>query len=143
MRLIIRESSVGQRLIIFSLLAVLGVGPVLAQNTMFLRRSPIAHLNEDDRQMLRETINQLLESPDGTVMDWENPDTGSGGRVKVLDTEEVDGMTCRNIRARNQARGRQADGVYRLCQDETGTWRFATADRSAVPQSNPDDESTE
>ena len=133
----------GKRLIIISLLTALGIGPVLAQNTMFLRRSPIAHLNQEDRQLLRETIDQLLESPDGTVVDWENPDTGSGGRVKVLDTEVVDGMTCRNIRARNQARGRQADGVYRLCQDETGAWRFAAAGRSAVPETNPDGENTQ
>ena len=140
MGLSIREKSVGQRLIIISLLTVLGIGPVLAQNSMFLRRSPIAHMNQEDRQLLRETIDKLLESPDGTVLDWENPDTGSGGRVKVLDTEVVDGVTCRNVRARNQARGRQADGVYRLCQDENNTWRFAAAGRSAAPQPNPANE---
>ena len=90
--------------------------PAFAQNTMFLRDSPIAHLDEDDRKILRETIEKALESPDGTVIEWSNPDTGSNGRVKVLDTQEDATLntTCRNLRARNEARSRRADGVYRL-----------------------------
>ena len=106
----------------------------IAQNTMFMRESPIANMDEQDRQILRDTINELLESPDGTVIDWSNPDTGSGGRVKVLDTNETAGMTCRNVRARNQARGRKQDGTYNLCKDETGTWRFAKAGKPQAPK---------
>ena len=123
----------GKRLTIVFTLAVLCVSSVMAQNTMFLRKSPIAHLNDTDRKILRETIDALLVSPDGTVSNWENPETGSGGRVKVLDTEEINGLTCRNIRARNQARGRQADGIYRLCKGSDGNWKFAASDKSAVP----------
>jgi surface antigen len=119
---------------IFGLLTILAVSTVLAQNTMFLRKSPIAHLNEDDRKILRETIDQALESPDGTVIDWSNETTGSGGRVKILDTDESGGTVCRNIRARNQARGRQADGIYRLCKDENGVWRFAGAGKSELTE---------
>lgn len=118
-------------------LTVMTANAAMAQNTMFLRKSPIAHLNDADRTLLRETIDKLLASPDGTVLDWNNPDTGSGGRVKVLDTEDVEGMTCRNIRARNQAKGRQADGIYRLCKEPEGNWRFAEAGKSAVPESAP------
>jgi len=124
---------------IFVLLSVLAANTTLAQNTMFLRKSPIAHLNEDDREILRETINQALESPDGTVLDWSNEKTRSGGRVKVLDTEETEGMVCRNIRARNQARGRLADGTYRLCKAEDGTWRFATVSKPAVRETDQPD----
>jgi surface antigen len=109
-----------------------------AQNTMFLRDSPIAHLNEEDRKILRETIEQALESDDGTVIEWANPETGSEGRVKVLDTHTDATLQteCRSVRARNQARGRQADGVYRLCKAEDGTWRFAP------PQNAMQNEST-
>ena len=105
-----------------------------AQNTMFLRDSPIAHLDEADRTILRQTIEQALESEDGTVIDWANPDSGSFGRVKVLDTETVgpDELTCRNIRARNESHGRKADGIYRLCEDEDGNWKFAAAGKSAL-----------
>jgi surface antigen len=97
----------------------------IAQNTMFLRDSPIAHMNEQDRQILRQTIDELLKSPDGAVTDWSNPETGSHGRVKVLDTHDDQGSVCRNVRARNEARGRKADGIYRLCKAEDGSWKFA------------------
>jgi surface antigen len=129
----------GKRLTIVFTLAVLSVSSVMAQNTMFLRKSPISHLNETDRKILRETIDELLVSPDGTVSNWENPETGSGGRVKVLDTEQTNGLTCRNIRARNQARGRQADGIYRLCKEADGKWRFAPTDKSSVPETTTED----
>ena len=109
----------------------------LAQNTMFLRQSPIAHLDDEDRRILRSTIEQALESPDGTLIEWENPDSGSNGRVKVLDTIEDRGMTCRNVRARNESRGRQADGIYRLCKDEAGQWRFAAAGSGAAASPEP------
>jgi surface antigen len=111
--------------LIFSLVLVMLSTGAIAQNTMFLRDSPIAHLNEQDRQILRQTLNELIESPDGTVMDWSNPDTDSKGRVKVLDTHEDLGTVCRSLRARNEARGRKADGTYRLCKAEDGSWKFA------------------
>ena len=109
---------------------------VSAQNTMFLRQSPIAHLDEQDRKILRETIKQVLEATDGTLIEWSNPDSGSNGRVKVLDTTEQNGMPCRSVRARNQSNGRQADGIYKLCKDNTGTWRFASAGNNPA-NSNP------
>ena len=98
-----------------------------AQNIMFMRDSPIAHLNSDDRTILRETIDKALQSPDGTVIEWSNPESGSKGRVKVLDTHQDPTLNtmCRNVRARNEARGRRADGIYRLCRSEDGKWRFA------------------
>jgi surface antigen len=119
------------------LLLLMTWGNSLAQNTMFLRESPIAHLSEEDRQILRATIDEVLESPDGTVKDWSNPATGSHGRVKVLDTVEDAKLntTCRNLRARNEARNRKADGIYRLCKAEDGSWKFASAG-SYPPASN-------
>ena len=108
--------------------------PAVAQNTMFMRESPIAHLNDEDKRLLRETIEEVLDSPDGTVLDWANEATGSFGRVKVLDTtEDAEAeLECRNIRARNESRGRKADGIYRLCREDGGDWRFAAVDRAQL-----------
>ena len=125
------------------LAAVLTGSITLAQNTMFLRNSPIAHLDEQDRKILRETIEEVLESPDGTVLDWSNPDTGSHGRVKVLDTHEDLDTICRNLRARNQARGRQADGIYRLCKAADGSWKFASANTPASLDNAANDKDAE
>ena len=119
---------------IVAVVILLASATAAAQNTMFMRKSPIAHMDEQDRSILRESIDKALLLPDGTVLDWENPATGSGGRLKVLDTLEYQGMTCRNIRARNQARGRQRDGIYKLCKDATGVWRFAKAGNPSSAQ---------
>lgn len=129
----------------FVLAGLLFVATAIAQNTMFLRQSPIAHLDDEDRKILRATIEQALESPDGTLIEWDNPNSGSNGRVKVLDTIEENGMTCRNVRARNESRGRQADGIYRLCKDENGQWRFAAAGSNAAtaPESSPSEADSE
>ena len=115
---------------------LLATEAALAQNTMFLRRSPIAQLDDADRALLRETIDEALKAPDGTVLDWSNPKTGSRGRIKVLDTHEDLGTTCRNLRARNESRGRQSDGIYRLCLAKDGTWKFASA--QTPPRANPE-----
>ncbi|MCP4001070.1 MAG: hypothetical protein GY727_09190 [Gammaproteobacteria bacterium] len=116
---------------------------VLAQNTMFLRESPIAHLDKQDRKILHQTINEILNSPDGTVMDWSNPKTGSNGRVKVLDTHKDLGTVCRNIRARNEARGRKADGIYRLCKAKDGSWKFAPPASATDKGSNTETHKTD
>ena len=127
-----------------TLLAILiwACAPAVAQNTMFLRGSPISHLDPDDREKLRSAIEEVMESPDGTIIDWSNPDTGSRGRIKVLDTHEAFGTTCRNLRSRSEARGRQGEGIYRLCKADDGTWRFATTDIDVL-DTKPAPEKTE
>ena len=114
------------------LLIALATNTALAQNTMFLRNSPVAHLDEADREMLSAAIREVIASPDGTTLDWNNPDTGSKGRIKVLDTHEAFDTTCRNLRSRSVARGRQAEGIYRMCKQADGTWRFATTDPDTI-----------
>ena len=107
--------------------AVLMLGSVVAtaQNTTFLRESPIAWLDDNDEAILRATIDAVLAAPDGTTTDWLNPETGSKGRIQVLDTHEDFGTTCRRLRMRNEARGRKGGGNFRLCLSEDGQWRFA------------------
>jgi surface antigen len=125
------------RLLAAFLIAVLFSGNTLAQNTMFLRNSPIAHLDDQDREILRDTIDKALTSADGTVIEWENAESGSRGRVKVLDTTNEQGMVCRSLRARNEAHGRKADGIYRLCKADDGEWRFASPAQSSADNSTP------
>ncbi len=108
---------------IFCLIAAATVAG--AQNLNFLRESPIAWLDDDDEAILRATIDAVLEAPDGTSTEWQNPATGANGRVKVLDTHEDFGTTCRRLQMRNEASGRRGGGTYRLCLSEDGRWRFA------------------
>lgn len=98
----------------------------IAQNINFLHRGPVAYLDETDKQILSDTFNAALaEAEDGETLAWSNPDSGNNGTVQVLDTHEDYGTTCRTVRSRMQASGREGGGVYRLCLAEDGTWQFA------------------
>ena len=128
-------------LILITALLAAGISSVGAQNTLFLRDSPIAHMDDQDEAILRETINAVVAAPDGTTTDWMNPATGSKGRLQVLDTHQDFGTTCRHIRMRNEVNGRKGGGVYRLCLAEDGRWKFApNAENPPGTTSSPDDE---
>ena len=114
------------------LLAGLLVGPLAgAQNMNFLSKSPIAQMDEADREIYRATVDAVVAAPDGTATDWSNPATGSRGRLEVLDTHQDMGTTCRNIRFDNQTRSSKRAGIFRLCRAEDGSWRFAPRQQPA------------
>jgi len=112
---------------------------VFAQNMLFLRESPIAWLDDDDEVILKDTLDQVILAPDGTSKEWENPETGSTGRLQVLDTHEDFGTTCRHIRMLNEAAGRRGGGIYRLCLSEDGNWRFAPNAENPPSEAATDD----
>ena len=111
--------------LLISLALVICITAAQAQNMVFMRKSPIAWMNDKDQAILKETIDAVLAAPDGTSTDWLNPDTGSRGKVQVLDTREDYDTTCQHIRMSNQAKGRSGRGVYRLCLATDGSWKFA------------------
>ena len=131
-----RKSTSGIGLI--ALVLLLGTLTASAQNVLFLRESPIAWMDDTDEAILRETIEAVLAAPDGTATDWLNPETGSKGRVQVIDTGQDFGTTCRRIRMRNEASGRKGGGNYRLCLSKDGQWKFAPY--SDPPKSTADAE---
>jgi len=107
------------------LLLVMAV-PISAQNLSFLTGAPVANLSDADQEILRETVRDALDNqPDGTTVEWLNPDTGSTGTIEVLDTHEDFGTTCRSVRTFTRAGGREGGGVHRLCKAEDDSWRFA------------------
>ena len=112
-------------LILATVAALLASSSLVAQGALFLRDSPIAWMDDTDREILRATLEAIVRSPDGTVTDWSNPATGSRSRIKVTDTHEDLGTTCRNIQMRNETKSRSGGGKYRLCLAEDETWKFA------------------
>ena len=123
-----------KKLILLGTAAIMAFGTdsLGAQNLNFLRESPIAWLDDNDEAILRATIDSVLEAPDGTATDWQNPATGAKGRVQVLDTHEAYDTSCRRIKMRNEAKGRKSGGTYRLCRSDDGRWRFAPNDDAAA-----------
>jgi surface antigen len=113
------------RITIAGTAAVLMALSASAQNPMFLRDSPIAKMDATDRAILRATIESIVLSPDGTETQWYNPETGSRGKLKVMDTHADLGTTCRNVKFLNESKGRRGGGEYRLCLADDGSWKFA------------------
>jgi len=114
-----------KRLALMVVSSTLFCAAVSAQNILFLRESPIGWMDELDQQILVAAVDDLLEQPDDTVTDWSNPDTDAHGRLKVFDTHEDYGTTCRNMKMLNEAKGRREGAVVRLCKAEDGSWKFA------------------
>ena len=113
------------RRLYLTFIAVLLMQVAAAQNLSFLRESPFGWMDEADQQILTAAVDELLEEPDDTVKDWSNPDSTARGRLKVFDTHEDYGTTCRNIKMRIEAKGRKDGGVVRLCKAQDGAWKFA------------------
>lgn len=115
-------------------MAILLTTAASAQNIGFLSKGPIAYLDDDEKAMLTEALNQALEnSADGETVTWDNPKSGNNGRIKVFDTHQDYGTTCRTIRTLTKAAGREGGGVYRLCRADDNTWRFAPRRSSTQP----------
>ena len=64
-------------LALIATLLLTGITAANAQNTLFLRDSPIAFMDDQDEAILRATIDAVMAAPDGTTTDWLNPATGS------------------------------------------------------------------
>jgi len=94
-----------------------------AFNTSFLRDAPLAYFTDKDWSLFRDTLNRALnEGPDGAAQRWSNPSSGASGEVTPLNTQEVNGMTCRETRLVNRAQGLSAQGDYLLCKAADGEW---------------------
>jgi surface antigen len=95
----------------------------------WMRGAALNEFTEADLAMLQSEARRVLdEDADGTRTDWTNPDTGNGGSIKPLKTLTVDGQTCRQTAFRQTtASGLKGQGVYHLCQQDDGTWRFIAA----------------
>jgi len=115
-------------------IAALLTSAATAQNIGFLSQGPIAYLDDDEKTMLSDALHQALESSaDGDSVSWDNPKSGNHGRIEIIDTHEDYGTTCRTIRTRTHAAGREGGGVYRLCRADDNTWRFAPRQRNTQP----------
>lgn len=109
-----------------SLAAILLSASAFAQGYRWLDTSPVAHFNDEDWTMLRSTARAVLDNgADGTEDSWRNPDSGSYGSIKVLNTYEQNGLRCRRTYFSNSAGGFHGTGIFNLCKVADGTWKIA------------------
>jgi surface antigen len=82
-------------------------------------------LSEEDLAIIRQTSREAMtDQPEGSVLGWENPESGSFGTVKLLKRFQREGRECRSLRHRiAPAKSPPRVVETTICQIEDGSWR--------------------
>jgi surface antigen len=123
--------NVSMRVVLLLLLAAipLSVSPAAAQFGVHFRNAP--KLTPADLAMVRKLVRQdLTGKPNGTTLDWKNPQSGNSGSVTLLDTFRSSGRDCRRVRYIVQPASSQSSAAetntYVLinCRLADGSWKL-------------------
>lgn len=107
-----------------TLLLPLAAAPVHAIGMRYLEDAPFVIFNEQEKQFYLDTLHRFLDSAkDGDETEWRNTDTDSGGQIRVKNTFERDGTTCRRIWVTNHAGEHTGAGTYVFCKSDDGSWK--------------------
>ena len=117
----------------FLLTALLGaacalIAPgVAAQNWVnLLKNTPAEYFDDEDLRLFLDAARKTLDqAPDNQPVTWENPKSRNRGEMTVLRTFVSKGNSCKEVRVRNESRGRKSDNRRILCKvDER--WRLVS-----------------
>lgn len=119
-----RKSSRVSLMTALALLMALAAMPVHAIGMRYLEDAPFVKFSEQDKQLYLDTLHQFLDSgEDGSEIEWQNAETGSGGQIRIKNTFDHDGMNCRRIWVTNHADDKTGAGTYVFCKSEDGSWK--------------------
>ena len=95
-----------------------------AQNLNFLRNSVMSNFQQDDTDMMRKNVNEVLDSSDANAKkEWSNPRTGASGSAQVLDQFTAsDGAPCKRLRLANRAAQRHSQSTHTMCKYQDRGW---------------------
>lgn len=100
-------------------------GPAAAQVGFFLT-SPGVELSEEDRRLLRGALRSLLDEAEiGDARDWQNPDSGTAGTVRLTGRETIRAAACGQVAIRLSQGDARHDFDLLFCQRPDGTWGIA------------------
>jgi hypothetical protein len=119
-------------LMLGGLTALLVAASAGAGNLDFLTRSPVSYFNDEDMNLLRGTVTQVLDDKDAYAKkSWSNPATGNSGQVEGRGGfTTAAGVKCKRVRVTNHAQGVDGQAMYTVCQDPEKGW---AVDQSAKP----------
>ncbi len=85
-----------------------------------------------DRAAYERTAQKgLSESPDGKVVDWQNPETGNSGIFRPIRSFSLaDGRYCRQFRASVSFEKAVHSGDGMACRNANGEWEVVSDDFS-------------
>ena len=103
------------------------VSGAAAQNWVtLLKNTPAESFDDEDLRLFLDAARKTLnEAPDNQPVTWENPKSRNRGEITVLRSFEWKGRSCKEVRVRNESRGRKSDNRRILCKvDER--WRLVS-----------------
>lgn len=96
-----------------------------ADNYGFLRDAPASFFTDQDYQLYKKTLNNVLvNSRDNVKTQWHNPKTGASGYFMPLKTERKNGLACRRVQSYSQAQGRTGMMTETFCK-ANGEWQIS------------------
>jgi surface antigen len=99
-----------------------------AQNWVsLLKNTPAESFDDEDLRLFLDTARKVLDggAPENQPVTWENPKSRNRGEMTVLRNFESQGRSCKEVRVRNESRGRKSDNRRILCKvDER--WRLVS-----------------
>ena len=104
--------------------ALLSPGATAQNWVTLLKNTPAEYFDDEDLRLFLDAARKTLnEAPDNQPVAWENPKSRNRGEMTVLRSFESKGNACKEVRVRNESRGRKSDNSRTLCKvDER--WRL-------------------
>jgi surface antigen len=101
-----------------------------AIDVRYLKETPIGKFSKEDLATMQATVTKALnEAPDGTLVEWSNPKTGSSGTVKPLDTFQQKGLKCRRTEVTNRYKTLLGGATLVACEVKKGEWKYSTVEK--------------
>ena len=102
--------------------------PANAQLWSWATETAISRFVPEDIELLKTTAGDALDNhPDDTELNWNNPDSGHSGSIKVFGTREITGQTCRQVLIKNNAKTVKGSAEYLLCKQDDGNWTVSAS----------------
>jgi surface antigen len=113
---------------LFATACALAAPGAAAQNWVtLLKNTPAESFDDEDLRLFLDTARKVLDggTPENEPVTWENPKSRNRGEMTVLRSFDSKGRACKEVRVRNESRGRKSDNRRILCKvDER--WRLVS-----------------
>ena len=116
------------RAILLAVLLVSTAPALFAGNESFLKDTPLAALNDEDRELQRQAAFAVLDAENAmSSKEWKNPQTGAWGEIRGLGNyRSEDGLHCRKIKIFTEAESMKYESTFPVCKTPAGEWMFAS-----------------
>ena len=111
--------------LVLSLVMVALPMTVSAANMRFLQFSPSAYFTDQDWDLLKDTVQKLLDNHKvGESLTWKNDKSGNHGKLTLLGTFSDFGTTCHQVEVRSITAEVSATRVVSMCKNKEGEWKI-------------------